>query len=666
MQQRTFSLDDQSVFLESLTNIGKSLSISTPPDSDNFEPLIILCDCLCLDAAAFYILKEDEDKISEFYRYGHYERKKMAKPINFSFFVQNQAITGLNLAGVEFCQSDRDTSEKSLALFPVKLNGRLSAVIAVKKLENKEFTHEVERYMRAVTATFELYLSKLNEMKKVEDLINFIPNPVMGLDAEGAVNVWNPATVKMTGWSKERILGKGNQEIALPFYGIRRPTAPYLVLHPDSEWEATYIEYRKEKDVVHSLNRIQGITGGETLVTSATKRIRDINGRVSGSLHFVRDVTREHLIESRLQSSESMFKTMADYAGLGFSLFRDNNSLYFNEKFRELVGVTGQDIKLNDVINCIGPKEREDIQNRISLISEGECEGPLRLEFNVTIGESNRFYSGYAQILDYEDLPALFFLIDDITEKKELSERVRANELKMYHEGRLTSLGIMAAGIAHELNQPLNTIRVMAEGILFGRDEGWKLEEQEVYESMKMVSKQVCRMADVIQNIRNFSRDDYEIKFCNVDCNLAIENVLSMIGRQFEAHEISIKKELLEVIPSISGNLNRIEQVIMNLMVNAKQAFEAYSRNDKCIWIKTGSESNNIHIEVTDNASGIPENIIEKIFDPFFTTKEFGKGTGLGLTISRAIVKDFKGEIHAINNEYGGATFKMLFPIAGG
>jgi histidine kinase len=216
------------------------------------------------------------------------------------------------------------------------------------------------------------------------------------------------------------------------------------------------------------------------------------------------------------------------------------------------------------------------------------------------------------------------------------------------------------------LNQPLNTIRVITDGILFGRDEGWDFNEGEIFESMEMITKQVMRMSAVIQNIRNFSREEREETFIDINANHAIENVLSMIGRQFEAHNISLHANLEFNLPFIKASLNRLEQVVMNLLVNARQALDSCQCHEKHLWIKTGSNENYLFIEVADNANGIPAENMERIFDPFFTTKEVGHGTGLGLTISRSIVKEFKGDIEAHNNPLGGATFIIRLPVQRG
>ena len=224
----------------------------------------------------------------------------------------------------------------------------------------------------------------------------------------------------------------------------------------------------------------------------------------------------------------------------------------------------------------------------------------------------------------------------------------------------------MAAGIAHELNQPLNTIRVVTDGFLFGRDKGWSLDYDELQEGLEMISRQVLRMSGVIQNVRNFAREDRHQVFREVNVNDAVNNVFSMIGRQLEAHNIEVQKKLDKNVSCIQTELNRLEQVIMNLVVNARQALDACSKTSKKLWVKTGMQKNIVQIEVGDNAFGIPENLTGKIFDPFFTTKDVGQGTGLGLTISQSIVAEFKGELSVFNNESGGATFIVSAPTAGG
>jgi PAS domain S-box-containing protein len=548
---------------------------------------------------------------------------------------------------------------------PVFMGENLSGFILISGVEAANPTPEVEAFLIAVIGIFELWFSKMNESKKVDDLLNFVPIPMLGVNTDGITTAWNTAVEEMTGWEASRVVGKGNYECSLPFYGIRRPMIVDLLMNPDPKWEATYLDYKREGDVVHSQAFIPLVTGAGRFVTGITSKMRDFNGRVFGSLHHIRDITHERHVESRLKSSESMFKTITDYAGLGIALFGRERAFYYNERFENLILVSGKEIDLQDLLNAVSEEEQEKVRFRLQKMFDGTEKGPLRLELQVKTEAGNLHYSSYAQMLEYEGSPTICFILDDTTELKEMAEKARLNELKMYHEDRLVALGTMAAGIAHELNQPLNTIRVVTDGLFFGKEKGWPLDEEELFDSLEMVSRQVARMSAVIRNIRNFAREDRMLTSLDVHANQAIENVFSMIGRQLEAHGIRIRKELETGLPPLRANPNRLEQVIMNLVVNARQALDECVHDHKELWVQSGVRDQQVFIKVGDNATGICETHKRKIFDPFFTTKEVGKGTGLGLTITQSIIKDFEGRIETFNNEKGGATFVVTIPRGG-
>ncbi len=545
---------------------------------------------------------------------------------------------------------------------PVFMGENLSGFILISGVEAANPKPEIEAFLIAVIGVFELWFSKMNESKKIDDLLNFVPIPMLSVNTDGITTAWNTAVEEMTGWKASRVVGKGNYECSLPFYGIRRPMIVDLLMNPDPKWEATYLDYKREGDVVHSQAFIPLVTGAGRFVTGITAKMRDFNGRVFGSLHHIRDITHERQVESRLKSSESMFKTITDYAGLGIALFGRERAFYYNERFENLILVSGKEIDLQDLLNAVSEEEQERVRFRLQKMFDGTEKGPLRLELQVKTDSRNLHYSSYVQMLEYEGSPTICFVLDDTTELKEMAEKARLNELKLYHEDRLVALGTMAAGIAHELNQPLNTIRVVTDGLFFGKEEGWPLDEEELFDSLEMVSRQVARMSGVIRNIRNFAREDRMLTSLDVHANQAVENVFSMIGRQLEAHGIRIRKELETGLPPLRANPNRLEQVIMNLVVNARQALDECVHDHKELWVQSGVRDQQVFIKVGDNATGINDAQKHKIFDPFYTTKEVGKGTGLGLTISQSIIKDFEGRIETFNNEKGGATFVVTIP----
>ena len=556
-------------------------------------------------------------------------------------------------------------SFSTISFIPLFLEENLFGFLAVWNFEDIDLFKFNQGFWWAVRHVFELWIAKVNLFKRVDDFMDSMPTPVLIMDAKGVVTGWNRPSEEMTGWKAEQIIGKGNYEQSIPYYRERRPTVSNLILNPDPVWENRYIEFRRVGDCVYSSTYCPGVPGGGAFVRCKTSKIYDLNNRLWGTAHTVLDVTRERQIEKDLHQSESMYRAIADFAGMGIMLFRRDRVLYYNEQLLKFMRNSEREMTLDHFIEWIHREDRGELVRNLENLF-GEIVGTVRWEFRAGEGDGTRYYRCNAQVMEYEDQPTIQFILDDITEQRELAHKARLNELRMHHDDRLISLGTMAAGIAHELNQPLNTIRVITDGVLFGRDEGWPLDQEELFESLEMISRQVLRMSEVIQNIRNFAREDRKKSKEDVNPNEAVKNVFSMIGRQLEVHGMHVKKFLRANLPSIKANLNRLEQVIMNLVVNARQALDECQHEKKELWVRTGKEDGLVFVEVGDNATGIPSEIIPKIFDPFFTTKEVGKGTGLGLTISQSIMAEFNGKIEAFNNETGGATFVITALACGG
>ena len=551
----------------------------------------------------------------------------------------------------------------NVLLIPLFCNDILYGMLCFSDFESERIAESSVEFGLAAGNVFELWLTKAQSERRFAELIEFIPNPIMIIDTNGVATAWNQALEQMSGRPAEEILGKGNYEHAMPFYNERRPTASNLIFKPDPDIESQYLQFKRDGNTLSALARCDTLPGGGAFVASKTGVLLDATGRPSSSIHFIQDVTREREMAKNLRRSEAMYRTIIDFAGVGIVLFRGDDILYYNEHFAALIGITDRNITFRDFLSWIDPSEKEVVEFFNNPYEE--LKEPSRFEFRAQRENGGtRYYQGYARVVGYEDQAAIHFILDDISEQRQLAEKARINELRMHHEDRLTALGVMAAGIAHELNQPLNTTRVITDGILYGKDQGWELDEKELFGGLEMISRQVLRMSDVIQNIRDFAREDRG-KCEMINPNDAIRNVFSMIGKQFEAHGIQIDMELEPRLPPLKSNVNNLEQVIMNLVVNARQALEEYRTMNKRLWLKTGFRYDQIFIEVGDNATGIPEDFLLNIFDPFFTTKEVGKGTGLGLSISQTIVSDFQGVLKAYNNKEGGATFFITAPATG-
>ena len=256
-------------------------------------------------------------------------------------------------------------------------------------------------------------------------------------------------------------------------------------------------------------------------------------------------------------------------------------------------------------------------------------------------------------------------IIQDITQRKQAEcELLEAREAVARAE-RVSAMGIMAAGIAHEINQPLNALKVRADGMLYWYNKGRVPEISNVIENIREISKDADRIDTIIKHMRShiYNSDPTELRYCNI--NLSVEESLVMIGSQLQSHNIDVKLSLFANLPLILGNCTQLEQIIINILINAMYSLDTVEKPDKQIRVVTGCRNGQVFLEVSDNGPGISENIKNKIFDAFFTTRLAGKGMGLGLSVVHSIVTSYGGQIKVNNNKQaGGVTFQIEFPVA--
>ncbi|MFC1718364.1 PAS domain S-box protein [Candidatus Poribacteria bacterium] len=270
-------------------------------------------------------------------------------------------------------------------------------------------------------------------------------------------------------------------------------------------------------------------------------------------------------------------------------------------------------------------------------------------------------------------------IIRDITQRKEEEARKATEEeldkqrVLSMRSDRLRSLGEMAAGIAHELNQPLVGVRGMAEHLLLSIARGWELTEEKIQERAEAIMEQADRMVHIIEHIRMFARESGSPELRPVHINNVVKSSMDMLGIQFRSRGVELKCELAEDLPVVLANPFSLEEVLINLLVNARDALEEQAKIDpesgplqillRTLLDQTDPEEH-VKVEVVDSGVGIPEHILNKAFDPFFTTKEPDKGTGLGLSITKSIVEEFGGTIDIQSTPGLGTTVTISLPVA--
>ena len=252
------------------------------------------------------------------------------------------------------------------------------------------------------------------------------------------------------------------------------------------------------------------------------------------------------------------------------------------------------------------------------------------------------------------------------------SAYTKLNEVnaQLVQSAKLASIGELASGVAHELNQPLMVIRGTAQLIRRNLRKN-NLNNAELMGQLDPIEKNTKRMMNIIGHLRTFSRQS-KGKSCRLDMNKVVKGSFILLREQLRLRNIEVVEAYAFGLPPIQGDGTQIEQVVINLIANARDAMvkreadsEGGEKIKKMLSISTSKAKNNSHLEIiiTDSGEGIPRDDLDRIFDPFFTTKEVGKGTGLGLSISYGIIKDHGGEIEVAETGPDGTTFRIRLPI---
>jgi PAS domain S-box-containing protein len=230
---------------------------------------------------------------------------------------------------------------------------------------------------------------------------------------------------------------------------------------------------------------------------------------------------------------------------------------------------------------------------------------------------------------------------------------------QIIHASKLATLGEMATSVAHELNQPLNVIR-MAAGNSRRKISNGTVDPEYLNAKLERIEEQTARAAAIIDHMRMFGRKSEE-KPRSIDPRQVVTNALDLMGEQLRLAGIEIVTEFPEDCSSVSGHTIQLEQVILNLLTNGRDAM-AESEGEKKITLRVFEDDKGVHITAEDAGGGIPEDVLPRIFEPFYTTKEMGKGTGLGLSVSYGIINDMNGTIVADNID-GGARFTITLRV---
>jgi len=366
------------------------------------------------------------------------------------------------------------------------------------------------------------------------------------------------------------------------------------------------------------------------------------------------------LYRRRLRESEEKYRSLFD-SGPDPVFVVDCENFFIadaNPRAQELYGYEKDEL-LGMSYLALGPENRSDCL--ITYEGRGGGTGclyhPKVLHYKK--GAKPFYVNVHACPISYKGRHAIIIAVTDITEMIE-------KDAQVIQAGKMKSLGEMSAGIAHELNQPLNAIKMGSEFLALMEEQGRTASPEQFHQVVVEISAQVDRAAEIINTLRAFGRKAEMLKE-RIDVNRPIGSVLTIVRRQFELDNIRFNLDLGDALPPILAQDNRLQQVFFNLLTNARDAInEASQASDmdarRSIGIRTSAGGGGVGVDISDTGVGIAVDVLDKIFEPFFTTKETGQGMGLGLAITYGIVRDYGGTIRIDSEPGRGTTFHLFFP----
>jgi histidine kinase len=390
-----------------------------------------------------------------------------------------------------------------------------------------------------------------------------------------------------------------------------------------------------------------------------TSPIKNARGEIIAAMEMSLDITERKQLEEKLKKSEKKYHEI--FNNMPNPVFvLDRGSLEIldcNEGVQTVYGYDREEILHRSFLDLFPGKDKTQHALAIKTVSvinqvKQQDKAGKTLFVNIRISPS-----------DYAGEPVLLVATSDITKRLE-------TEQQLIQASKMATLGEMATGLAHELNQPLSVIKTASSFSVKKIEKNEPIEDETLSNILMKIDSNVDRATNIINHMRQFARKS-DMEMQRIHVNEVMKRALEIFSQQLKLRGIEVLWDLKKDLPKIKADPSRLEQVFINLLINARDAIEEKWNSllskpgRKYITLKTACDDQNVICEVCDTGNGVPEAIVDKIFEPFFTTKEVGKGTGLGLSISYGIVKDCGGSIEVTQNEPEGACFILKFPIPG-
>lgn len=524
---------------------------------------------------------------------------------------------------------------------------------------------EIQAVGRDITTQKQAEMALQESEAKSRQIINLLPDPTFVIDREGRVIAWNRAIEEMTGVAAEAILGKGEYEYALPFYGVRRPILIDLVFLSDVEIEEKYSPLKREGEVVTGEILVPKFRGREAFLWGKASPIYDQHGEVVGAIESIRDITDARRAENALRESERRFREILENVELAsIILDKQGRTIFCNDFLLEVTGWQREELIGEDFVAGFVVEEHR-AETRL-VLDEMMATGKTLAHFEndlLTRKGAHRTVRWNNTILrdPAGEVLGITCIGEDVTERRQL-------ERQLLQAQKMEAIGTMAGGIAHDFNNILAAILGYTELSLLQ-----VVEKSPVHGHLNQILLSTIRARDLVRQILAFSRQQFELEPVPLELAPAIQETLKFLRATLPA-TIEIRTDFPAEQFVAQINPTQLHQVLVNLAANAAHAMRGHGgvltvSLDQVVldaaaafqhWeLQAGTY---VRLSVADTGHGMDAATMERIFDPYFTTKGAGEGSGLGLSIVHGIVTRYQGAISVESEPGKGTRFDILFP----
>jgi PAS domain S-box-containing protein len=495
-------------------------------------------------------------------------------------------------------------------------DGKVSAYISL--VNDIAETDKLRREMRAAEKNYEALLTIINDG--------------MIILQDGIVRFANEVMIKMVEASPDEVKNK-------PFVDFSHPDYKQLIVNK-------YRERLEEHGAKTKYEAVMVSGKGKKLPVEITTTSITYEGKPAEML-VLRDLTKT-------KSTERMFNTLSSGTPMGLFIIQDGKLEFVGSQFEKITGYTIEESHELIPPRLVHPDDREMVRKNAIDMLKGLRSTPYEYRIIRKNGQLAWFVESVASI-DYHGRRAVMIAGIDITEQKRAEAVRKEAEQRAQIASRLATVGEMAAGIAHEINNPLTTVIGYTELLM----------QSDIPETMRkdlrFINNGAQRVADIVRRMLTFARQTKpEHRYVNI--NDIIQNTIDMQLYALNNNNIQVETRQERDLPLTMADSGQLQQVFLNLLINAMTEMKNSHGGGK-IQIQTRQLENLIRITFKDDGPGISKENIEKIFNPFFTTREIGQGTGLGLSVCHGIVTGHNGKIYVKSRLGKGATFYVDLPI---